>query len=131
MIITRPILQRLSPAIQEAQPNADDAIITVNPNFALVGLPPEPLRRILTASQTTSTSSVIQLSGQVANAGQLNQNAFTITAGWWRLFISLAYRSNYVLATATSGNFRVLLADTTSNFQILTAFAQVSGSLVL
>lgn len=128
MIITRPILQRFSPAIQEAQPQVDDAILQIPPFFNLVGIPPEPIRRLLITGLTSSTSSVVQANGQVANAGQQLVQIMKITPGWWRIFISLAYRSNYVLATATPGNFRVLLEDIASNFQLITAFAQLSGS---
>lgn len=127
MIITRPIVQRLSPAIREASSRIEDGTLTVPSLFSFVGMPPEPIFRSGATGVNTS-SFAIQQNGQVANAAQLIQTLCTMTPGWWRLQIQGSYRSNYVLGAATPGDFRILITDAVSNYQLVTKFAQVAGS---
>jgi hypothetical protein len=128
MIITRPILQRLSPSIREAAPQATDGSLQIPSLFSFVGLPPEPLFRAVTGVGATSSSVAVQVNAQVANAAQSILNPLSLLPGWWRLQIQGSYRSNYVLAGNTAGDFRIILADTVSNWQMVTKFAQLSGS---
>jgi hypothetical protein len=130
MLITKSLLNRLSPTIREAQPQNGDGGAVIRPQFSFVGLPPEPTFRQATpgAGTTQQSSFAIQTNAQVANAAQSITTMSRISQGYWRLRLQGAYRSNYVLATAQPGDFRILLTDAVSNWQIVTKFAQLSGS---
>jgi hypothetical protein len=116
--------------IREASPQVSDGTVVVPSLFSFVGLPPEPtFRQVIPGAGVTQQSSfATQINGQVANAAQLITALCRLGAGYWRLKIRGAYRSNYVLATAQPGDFRVLAADAASNWQIVTRFAQLAGS---
>jgi hypothetical protein len=129
MLITKAVVNRLSPALREAQPQPGDGSMIVRSQFSFVGLPPEPtFRQVAGASIDQSSSFAIQKNAQVANAVSNTSTIARLLSGYWRLRIQGTYRSNYVLATAQPGDFRILLADLVSNFQITAKFAQLSGT---
>jgi predicted secreted protein len=130
MLIQKPLVNRLTPAIREAQPAPGDGVAIIRPAFSFVGLPPEPTFRqtVPGAGVTQQSSFVVQQGAQVANAAQSIVTICRISAGYWRCKIRGAYRSNYVLATAQPGDMRILFADAVSNWQVVTRFAQLAGA---
>ena len=128
MIITRPILQRLSPAIREAAPEVSDNTLNVPSLFSFVGLPGEPIRRPITAGGTHTSSVMQQHNAEVSNGAQNIVMFLVLTNGWWRIRIQGSYVSNYALITGVPGNFRIILANSTSNIQVVTKFAQAVGA---
>jgi hypothetical protein len=124
MIITRPVVQRLSPTIREATPQPSDGILQVPSLFSFVGLPPEPTQVQALAGTVNQSSCLVQVVQQVANAVQSNQSVMTLGAGWWRVKFTGSYRSNFVLATNSGGDYRLILTiDGGSNVILVNRFA--------
>jgi hypothetical protein len=124
MLITRPILQRLSPSIREAAPQSTDGVVQVPSLFSFVGLPPEPTQVQALAGSVNQSSLVVQLVQQVANAIQSTQSVMTLGPGWWKVKFTGSYRSNYVLATNSGGDWRLILTiDGSSNVILFNRFA--------
>jgi hypothetical protein len=109
MIISRPIVQRLSPAIKEASQQASDGTVLVPSLFSFTGMPSEPISVQGGLGATNNTSAMVQVAQQVANAVQSTQGLMTLTSGWWRMKFTGSYRSNYVLATNAVGDYRLIL----------------------
>jgi len=132
MIINHSVLNRLSPGILEATPELGDNIIRIPPSFNFVGLPPEPMYRALplTGKQFESSFS-LQSNMSVANAVQAVTGIGVLTSGWWKLHFRGVYRSNYVEAAVNPGDYRFLLTDSVSNWQVVTMWAQLAGTQII
>ena len=127
MIITRGILHRLSPSIRESAPETGDDVVQVPPRFSFVGLPPEPQRVVASGINLLTTSGTIHVNGQVINGVQIVVSVMVLAAGYWRVHINGAYRSNYVVQSNLGGDWRLLLADGTSTAGLISVYASAAS----
>lgn len=129
MLITRPIVQRLSPSIREAQPQTGDDIVRVPSIFHFTGIPPEPIRRIQDSTNATllSTSSALSVTRQLPASSAADAfNMCRLSPGWWEIFFSISYTSTYV--TTTANDFELTLGDETGVIALCTLIAQLAGA---
>jgi hypothetical protein len=126
MIITRPIVQRLSPVIREATQQTSDGTVQVPSLFSFVGMPPEPANIQNAAGSTNQSTLLVQVVQQVANAVQSVLSVMTLGPGWWRCKFTGSYRSNYVLTTNSGGDWRLIFTLDAANVILFNRFATVA-----
>ena len=127
MNITRGIIHRFAPSIREATPEAGDDVVKVRPQFSLVGLPPEPTRVVAFGTSLLTTSGIIHVNSQIINGVQVVQTVMVLSAGYWRVHINGAYRSNYVVQSNLGGDWRILTADGTSTAGLIALYASAAS----
>jgi hypothetical protein len=123
MIINHPFLNRFSPSIKEVIPEIDDDKLTVTNTLNMVGLPPEPsFRAAVGASNVQESSFHVDANVSIANAGASIFTLGILRSGWWKIYVQIAYRGNFVGVTQ-AGDARISIDAGTGSVQLLTVYA--------
>jgi len=130
MLITRPIVQRLSPAIREATSQVTDGTVVVPSLFSFVGLPPEP---VLTAANPAplqnSSFGARDFQNNPASSPSLITNQVQIGPGYWRLSLRGCYTANFPGTTAF-GDFIIAFNDANGGWGMATFYA-IGGTQII
>jgi hypothetical protein len=131
MLITRQMVQRLSPSIKEAQPQLTDSAVVVPSLFSFVGLPPEPFACVPAGPVAVQNSSFgfNNAFNQPASTGVTITDFCQIGNGYWRIQLRAAIQANFVGATLTP-DVQIQFVDSVTGFILLSAYA-LNGSFTL
>jgi len=131
MIINHPLLNRLSPSIREVEPQLNDDKIVIPNVLQLVGLPPEPSFRTVSAGSNVQESSFhAEVNTSVANGVSSNSTLGVCRSGWWKIYIQVAYRGNFI-GSVQAGDARLAMDLGNGSIQMLTVYANSQALTVV